>query len=192
MRFASFAALALLPASALAAISITGPSESAYWVQNASNVITWNFAAGDSNPISIIVTNANNTFLNGAFSIAEFVDLSQKSFTGMTNVTLKVADGYNVAFVNPLNQSEVLATGPSFSVKPSGTALAPTASGSIASATSGAASPSGSASGSSNSSAAPSATGASNNNNGAVGIGAQGLMSVIAACGLATLSAVLL
>ena len=46
-------------------------------VQNTSNTITWSFGAGDPNPVSIIVTNKDNTTLNGAFSIAESVNVSQ-------------------------------------------------------------------------------------------------------------------
>ncbi|CAL1698421.1 unnamed protein product [Somion occarium] len=119
MLFATLApALAFVPA-AFAAISITGPSGSAYWVQNTSNVINWTFEQGDPNPASIIVTNSNNTFLNGAFSIAEFLDLSNKTFT-VTNVTLRVADGYTVSLVNPQNQSEVFASSSTFSVRAPG------------------------------------------------------------------------
>ena len=43
-----------------------------------SNNISWSFTSGDPNPVSIIITNGNDTFLNGNFSIAEYVDLSPK------------------------------------------------------------------------------------------------------------------
>ncbi|KAI0073205.1 hypothetical protein K474DRAFT_1603737, partial [Panus rudis PR-1116 ss-1] len=103
----------------VATISITAPSETAYWVQNTSNTINWNYESGDPNPISIIVTNSNNSFLNGAFSIHEFVDLTNGTFT-VTNVTLRVADGYTVSFVNPTNASQIYANSSTFSVRAPG------------------------------------------------------------------------
>ncbi|TDL27383.1 hypothetical protein BD410DRAFT_835663 [Rickenella mellea] len=106
--------------SALATISIMGPSPSAYWVQNASNLITWSFSQGDPNPIDITVTNANSSFLNGAFSIARNVDLSNGTFT-VTNVTLVVASGYVVNFVNGTNETQVYASSGQFDVKAPGT-----------------------------------------------------------------------
>ena len=42
-----------------------------------------------------------------------------QSFT-VTNVTLRVGQGYQVEFVNPLNESQVYATSQSFSVMPQG------------------------------------------------------------------------
>ena len=47
-------------------------------VQNASNTITWQFSSGDPSPIDILVVNANNATLNGAFSIARFVNVSDQ------------------------------------------------------------------------------------------------------------------
>ncbi|KAF7791556.1 hypothetical protein EIP86_002572 [Pleurotus ostreatoroseus] len=116
---AALAALALLPASALATITITGPSPSSFWVQNTSNVITWTFTQGDPSPVDILVINSDNTTLNGAFDIAQFVDVSIQSVT-ITNVTLKNGSNYQVEFVNPLNASQIYATSQSFSVMPNG------------------------------------------------------------------------
>ncbi|KAK7690512.1 hypothetical protein QCA50_005610 [Cerrena zonata] len=183
------AALALIPA-ALATITITQPSSSDFWVQNTTNIIAWSFDQGDTNPISIIVTNSNNTFLNGNFSIAEFVDLSNGTFT-VTNVTLVEADGYTVSFVNPINQTVILATSQSFSVKPAGTT--PASSGTPTSgstSTSASASASGTSSGTPSSSASP--LGNTNNNAAISGFSAQGIIGLIAACGVASVSAVLL
>ncbi|KDQ14525.1 hypothetical protein BOTBODRAFT_66118 [Botryobasidium botryosum FD-172 SS1] len=123
---ALFAALGLA-ASAQAAITITGPSTSNYWVANSSNKITWTYANGDPTPVSIIVTNPDSTLLYGPFSIAEFVSTSDQSFT-VTNVTLKAGSPYVVTFVNSTNPTQVYATGQNFEVKPAGTAPAPTAS----------------------------------------------------------------
>ncbi|KAG8968267.1 hypothetical protein FRC03_008133 [Tulasnella sp. 419] len=114
-------ALSAAVPSALAAITITGPSSQAYWVANTSNVISWNYASGDPDPISIVVTNENTTTLNGAFSIAEFVSVSAQTFT-VTNVTLKTGSGYVVNFVNGSNPSQVYASSEGFEVKPGGTA----------------------------------------------------------------------
>jgi hypothetical protein len=47
-------------------------------VQDASNEIQWTYAAGDPTPVDIIVTNQANQTLNGAFSIARFVPVSQE------------------------------------------------------------------------------------------------------------------
>ncbi|CAL1698423.1 unnamed protein product [Somion occarium] len=186
MLFATLApALAFVPA-AFAAISITGPSGSAY-----CNVINWTFEQGDPNPASIIVTNSNNTFLNGAFSIAEFLDLSNKTFT-VTNVTLRVADGYTVSLVNPQNQSEVFASSSTFSVRAPGTPPAASSSSESPTSTgSGSAAPtSTSPSGTSSSDASP--TSGSNNSAAVSTFGAQGVLALIATCGIASLSAVLL
>jgi hypothetical protein len=82
----------------IATISITSPSSSSYWfvtssvhclalltslfllsrVQNVSNVIDWTYNSGDPNPVDIIVTNGNNQTLNGDFSIAQFVQVSDQ------------------------------------------------------------------------------------------------------------------
>ena len=47
-------------------------------VQNQTNVITWQFNQGDPSPININVVNSNNATLNGVFSIASFVNVSQE------------------------------------------------------------------------------------------------------------------
>jgi hypothetical protein len=82
-----------------------------------------------------VILNTNETFLNGEFSIDEYVNLSLeviasifsngqalsgfKAFT-ITNVTLKDGSGYKVEFVNPANHSDVYATSNTFEVKPAG------------------------------------------------------------------------
>lgn len=83
--------------SFIATITITSPSASSYWfvasivhcvasltslflhfrVQNDSNTIDWTYTAGDPNPVDIVVTNGNNQTLNGDFSIARFVQVSE-------------------------------------------------------------------------------------------------------------------
>lgn len=133
------------------ALSISSPSPSAYWVQNTSNVINWSFSSGDPNPVDITVTHTNSSILNGAFSIARNLDASNGTFT-VTDVTLRVAQGYVVNFVNGTNSSQIFASSQQFDVKKPGTAPAAganatsSASGSSPSATS--SSGSGSASGS--------------------------------------------
>jgi len=122
---AVLAALATLPALALATIQITGPDASDYWVQNTSKTITWSYNKGDPSPISIVILNDDANVLNGGFSISEYVDVSLESFT-ITNVTLKTGTGYSVEFVNPSNHSDVYATGPKFEVKAAGTPPAST------------------------------------------------------------------
>jgi len=188
--------LSLLPA-ALATITITGPTESSYWVQFTSNIISWTAAANDPNPVSIIVSNTNDSFLNGDFSIAQFVDINQKSFT-VTNVTLRVDDGYTVTFVNPSNASQIYATGPTFSVKPAGTAPAPNAtasSNSTSTSSSSAPGSTGSSSSNSSSSGSGSGTGAPSPTNAVKNSGFRpttGVASAIAAAGVISLVAALL
>jgi len=123
MRAALFA-LALLPSAALATITITTPSSTSYWVQNVSNTIAWTYNAGDPTDVDIIITNGNNQTLNGDFSIARFVPVSNETFT-VTNVTLLVGTGYQVVFVNPINPDQVYANSSDFEVKASGTSPAP-------------------------------------------------------------------
>jgi len=122
---AALLAFALLPSVAFAAITINSPSASAYWVQNVSNLISWTYTQGDRSSVDIIVTNSDNATLNGAFSIARAVPVSQESFT-VTDVTLRVGTGYQVVFVDPTNQTQVLAQSSDFEVKAAGTTPAPT------------------------------------------------------------------
>jgi hypothetical protein len=84
--------------SFVATITINTPSSSSYWfvtasalcvasltslffcfrVQNVSNTIGWTYTSGDPTPVDIIITNGNNATLNGDFSIARFVPVSQQ------------------------------------------------------------------------------------------------------------------
>ncbi|OCH90149.1 hypothetical protein OBBRIDRAFT_731355, partial [Obba rivulosa] len=105
----------------LVALSISGPSASSFWVQFSSNTITWSSNSSDPAQVDIFVTNTNTSILNGAFSIANNVPVTSESFT-VTNVTLRVGDGYSVVFVSPSNNSQVLATSGTFSVMPNGSA----------------------------------------------------------------------
>jgi len=178
---AIFATLATLPALALAAIQITGPDSSDYWVQNTSKTITWSYTSGDPSPISILVVNGDVNILNGAFSIDEYVDVSLESFT-ITNITLKTGTGYNVQFVNPANPSEVYATGPQFEVRPAGTP--PASGGNSGSGSSSSLSGSGSGNGSpssTSSSAGPS--GSTGSNTGGAFTTSPNLFFGLTACG---------
>jgi len=123
MLFKSFiaaaAGLAVLPS--VLAITITGPDPNHYWVFGVANNITWTYEANDPTPVSITITNPNNTILNGVFSIAENVPVSQQSFT-VTDVTLRPGTGYIVNFINPSNNSQVYTSSSAFTVDPQGTA----------------------------------------------------------------------
>ncbi|KAH9922203.1 uncharacterized protein B0H18DRAFT_879565, partial [Fomitopsis serialis] len=170
------------------AITILAPSDSEYWVQNQTNTITWDYTPGDPNPIDIVVSNTQNTTLNGNFSIAQYVNLTTQ--VSPTNVTLVTGGNYQVSFVDPANASVVYATSGTFSVDAPGTSAAPSVSPSSVSS---------SASGSAASSTSPSSSGssASTSNSASaapaqLGMSAGGVMGVIAACGVASLSALLL
>ncbi|KAI9447078.1 hypothetical protein F5148DRAFT_1020530 [Russula earlei] len=139
---ATLLALALLPSTVFAIITITGPSASSYWVQNTSNIISWSYTSGDPTSVDIIVTNSDNQTLNGAFSIARGVPVSQESFT-VTDVTLRVGTGYRVAFLDPVNDNQTFAQSSDFEVKVPGTPPAPTATTNPTAAASGSGSPSG-------------------------------------------------
>jgi len=116
------AVLAVLATAPLInAITVTGPSSSKWWVFGTSNQITWTFNQGDPTPVSITITNPSSNSLNGAFSISEFVTVSDESFT-VTNVTIKPATGYVVNFVNSQNTSEIYASSSPFEVKAQGSA----------------------------------------------------------------------
>ncbi|THH05451.1 hypothetical protein EW145_g4781 [Phellinidium pouzarii] len=154
----------LAVASSALAITINQPSSSLFWVQNTSNTIAWTFSSTDPNPVDITVTNSNSSFLNGVFSIARNLDVSNGSFT-VTNVTLVVASGYVVNFVNSTNQTQIFASSQPFSVMAAGTTPATT---STSAASSSATSPSGSASGSSGSATGTSASAASSSSSAAI------------------------
>jgi len=112
--------IALLP-SVINAVTIVGPSTDRYWVFGTSNQITWNYGVGDPTTVSITVTSQNAGVLNGVFNIAEYVSISDGSYT-VTDVTLKPDTGYIVNFVNPSNGSDIYASSSTFEVKAAGTA----------------------------------------------------------------------
>ncbi|TRM69144.1 hypothetical protein BD626DRAFT_473076 [Schizophyllum amplum] len=141
---AAVALAALLPAAALADISINYPSSDSYWVADASNTIQWSASSSDPN-VTIIVRNDQNQTLYGDFDIAEYVNVADLTYT-VTNVTLREGTGYQVVFVNVSNATQEYASSESFEIKPNGTTPAPTSS--AASSTSTSPSGSGSSSGS--------------------------------------------
>jgi len=106
----------LAAATATAAITVTGPSSDKFWVFGTSNQITWTVSNGDPSPVSVTVTNP--TYLSGPFSIAEFVTVTDQSFT-VTNVTLHPGTGYSVNFIDSKNGT-VYASSSSFEVKEAG------------------------------------------------------------------------
>ncbi|KAI0698172.1 Ser-Thr-rich glycosyl-phosphatidyl-inositol-anchored membrane family-domain-containing protein [Cerioporus squamosus] len=186
MRPFQLAALAL-PIAVANALNIVNPNENAYWVQNTTNTITWQFSQGDPSSFNIYLVNGNNQTLNGPFAIASVVNASDQIFTVNTSVTLREGDNYQVQFVNTSNITQVFATSHNFTVKPPGTAPAPTSSASSSSSAA-----SGTATSPSSSSGTASATGGANHN-GAMSLStSQGVFGVIAACGVASLSALLL
>lgn len=106
------------------ALSITSPSGSSYWVQFTTNTIAWALESGDPTSVTLQVINPNNKQFSGGFAIAEYVPAAKKSFD-VTNVTLSVADGYQIRMVNPMNNTQIFATSAPFSVRPSDTTPAP-------------------------------------------------------------------
>jgi len=175
----TLAAFLAFPILALASISVTTPNSSDYWVQNGTKTITWTYTSGDPSPVSIVILNKDDTFLNGDFSIDEYVNLSLESFT-ITNVTLKTGSGYQVAFVNPTNQSDVYATSNTFEVKSAGTAPAPSSTGI------GISSSSGTSSGPSSSSGTSTATGSQPSGTGNGALRTESILYTLAACGFAS------
>jgi len=104
---------------ATAFITIIGPDPNHWWVQNTSNTIFWVYETGAPDSVSIVIRNANDDSLNGQFSIVENVPTASESYE-VTYVTLKVATGYYVEFVNPQNESQPYDLGPEFEVKAPG------------------------------------------------------------------------
>ncbi|POV97623.1 hypothetical protein PSHT_09758 [Puccinia striiformis] len=133
-------------ATSAAAFTINVPSTANYWVQFATNSIAWTNGPNDSPAVTLQIINANQTLLNGIFSITEYVPAALEQYT-VTNVTLVVADGWvsltsspdhfiptnltrqQVQMVNPANSSQVYASSSPFSVKPSDTTPAPGSAG---------------------------------------------------------------
>ncbi|KAI4528041.1 DRMIP-like protein [Schizophyllum commune] len=116
---AAVALAALLPAAALADISINFPSGDGYWVANHSNTISWSAASNDPN-VTIIVRNDQNATLNGDYDIAEYVNAASLTYT-VTNVTLLPGTGYQVVFVNTSNTTQEYTRSDTFEIKPNGT-----------------------------------------------------------------------
>lgn len=134
--------------------------------------------------MDIVVVNSNNQTLNGNFSIARSVPVSQESFT-VTEVTLRVGTGYRVLFLDT-TETQLIAQSSDFEVKAPGTSPAPTATPSSTTTQgtgNGTSSGNGTASGS-----AASSTSTSSKNNAALGLAfdARGLLSV---CGIVAFGA---
>jgi len=133
--------------------------------------------------VDIVVSNSNNQTLNGNFSIARSVPVSQESFT-VTDVTLRVGTGYQVSFLDT-TETQIIAQSASFEVKAPGTSPAPTANPSTTTpqGTGSSTSPgNGTASGSA---ASSTSTSGSSKNNAVLGLAldVRGLFSV---CGIVT------
>ncbi|KAL1746151.1 DRMIP-like protein [Schizophyllum fasciatum] len=158
---AAVALAALLPAAALADISISFPSgdSNGYWVANHSNTIQWSASSSDPN-VTVIVRNDQNATLNGDYDIAEYVNVASLTYT-VTNVTLLPGTGYQVLFVNTSNTTQEYTRSDTFEIKPNGTTPATVSAAPSGSSTSGAShSGSGSQSGSAASSTSTDENGA--------------------------------
>jgi len=56
-------------------------------VQNTSNLISWSYTQGDPSSVDIVVTNSNNQTLNGNFSIARSVPVSQEVCLALCSIS---------------------------------------------------------------------------------------------------------
>ena len=56
-------------------------------VQNTSNIISWSYTQGDPSTVDIVVTNSNNQTLNGNFSIARSVPVSQAVYLALCSLS---------------------------------------------------------------------------------------------------------
>jgi hypothetical protein len=56
-------------------------------VQNTSNLISWTYTQGDPSSVDIVVNNSNNQTLNGNFSIARSVPVSQEVFLALCSLS---------------------------------------------------------------------------------------------------------
>ena len=61
-------------------------------VQNTSNLISWTYTQGDPSSVDIIVTNSDNATLNGAFSIARSVPVSQEVWLALLSFSMGLID----------------------------------------------------------------------------------------------------
>jgi len=123
-------ALTLFGPLLVSGLNIVAPDVNVYWVQGDTNTIVWNYGVNDPSPITIFITNPDDKTLHGPFGIAEFVPVQQQTVK-VTDVTLKVGNGYIVNFVDPKNATNVYATSAPFEVKPHGTTPAAVPSGYI-------------------------------------------------------------
>jgi len=117
---ATFVGLASVIISGVKALTITSPSGSHYWVQFQPNIIAWNTCLQDPQIVTLQIIQPDSKTFTGPFSIAEYVHVSGESCY-VTNVTLSVADGYQIQMVDPVNMTTVFATSAPFSVWEMGT-----------------------------------------------------------------------
>ncbi|TCD62668.1 hypothetical protein EIP91_006590 [Steccherinum ochraceum] len=96
-------------------IKITAPSQDNSWTQNAENIITWTTSTSAPPKVTILIANSDPAILRAPLAIASSVDVADGTFT-YTKTSLRAADGYEVRFTNPRNNTQVYATSKKFTV----------------------------------------------------------------------------
>jgi hypothetical protein len=147
---------AALAASAQAALTITAPSSSHWWIAESVNNIEWNCGNGNPSSYTVMITNSDVKVLTSPLAIVGVLNDFICSFSYTPGTELRAAPGYTLSLTNPLNNTQIYASSEVFEIKPKGSTYPPQGSptagsgsgsgGSGAGASgSGAASPSGSA-----------------------------------------------
>ncbi|KAF8799565.1 hypothetical protein BYT27DRAFT_7263881 [Phlegmacium glaucopus] len=135
---------------ARAALQITSPSSSIWWVAKSTNVMAWNCndPSVTVTNFTVLINNVDPKLLLGPLAFIAIQESFQCSVTvSQDQVSQPVGTGYTLLFANPFNNTDVYATSEQFEIKPLGS-LYPTqvtSSSSLASGTGSAAAASGTA-----------------------------------------------
>ncbi|KAG8920672.1 hypothetical protein FRC02_000758 [Tulasnella sp. 418] len=112
----------------MAAIQITAPSSSFWWVADSQNLFAWTCGAannGGYTNFTVLIQNQNPTVLQGPLALIAVQWDYDCSILFQPVQSLTPATGYTLTFADVFNQTNVIATSEPFEVKAKGSAYAP-------------------------------------------------------------------
>ncbi|WVN88374.1 uncharacterized protein L203_103580 [Cryptococcus depauperatus CBS 7841] len=114
--------LSTIVSVASAALTVTEPSGSHWWVAKSLNTLAWD--GKDPAEFSVFLNNPNTNLLTSILALASIVPAYQTSLT-MNPGDAKPGTGYTLLLTNPLNSSNIYATSEPFEIKAAGSAYPP-------------------------------------------------------------------
>jgi len=140
--------IAALAASAQAALTITQPSASNWWIADSVNNIAWTCGNGNPAAYTVVVTNPDVKLLTGPLAVVGVLNDYICSYSYTPGSELRVGTGYTLSLTDILNSTHIYATSDPFEIKPKGSTYPPQVTPGAGASGSNAASGSGTATGS--------------------------------------------